>query len=287
MNTQTIRGELIRFNTADGLALHGFLTKSRAKNTTLIIHQHGMTGEFARSPLHWEYAKSLSGTKFDLMLANNRGTGIKTKFYKGKKKIYIGTAFEDFKDCIKDTEAMIRTAKALGYKEIILSGHSTGCQKSVYYQAKKQNPFVKALVLLGPGDDYTLARKRMGKDFEKAVKLAKKLAKSKKGDTLNPLFGEFSAKRFLSYADLKNPEGKIFNYGGKFEDFSKIKQPIIAIFGSKDETAVEKTKTALEKLRKSSKSRMLITAEIEGAAHNFNEYEKETCEAIKGFLELL
>ncbi len=290
METTILKGELINFKTKDGLTLHGFISKSKQNNKKIIIHLHGMTGDFYRHPLVWELAKELKGKEFDVFSINTRGAGIKTKFYRGKKeKVIIGTAFEEFEDCVIDINASIKKASELGYKEIILSGHSTGCQKITYYQSKEKNKKIKALILLGPGDDYGLAKKVTGnKKFNQILKTAKNLLMKKKGDTVIPkYFGDFSAKRFLSYADLKNTEGNLFNYSGDLGHFSKITLPILTIFGSNDTTVPESPKKALQKLREKTKSMLLITVEIKNAEHNFIGNEKKTAKTIINFLKLI
>ena len=39
-----------------------------------------------------------------------------------------------------------------GYDEIILEGHSYGCNKVVYYYTKKKDEIIKKIVLLAPRD---------------------------------------------------------------------------------------------------------------------------------------
>ena len=38
-----------------------------------------------------------------------------------------------FTDCLLDIEGAINYAKEKGYKDIILEGHSYGCNKVIYY----------------------------------------------------------------------------------------------------------------------------------------------------------
>jgi pimeloyl-ACP methyl ester carboxylesterase len=86
---------------------------------------------------------------------NNRGhdelTGIK-KINEQNEKGYEykpgGEAHEVFTDCADDIQGAVNFLTENGIKDIYLVGHSTGCQKSVYYLSRKSNQnFVKGVVL--------------------------------------------------------------------------------------------------------------------------------------------
>jgi len=279
---------MITYKSKEGFNLHGALYKSKKGNKQVIIHQHGMIGNFFGFPLINEEIKFLKGSAYDLFSTNNRGFGTVSNFYYKKKKVKIGTALEKFEDCIKDVNSAIESMRALGYTEFILQGHSTGCQKVAYYQAKTNNPKVKALILLAPVDDYNLAKTNLGKKFMKAVLFAKKMVKMKKGGELTPKWiSYYSAKRFLSYADPKNAEAQLFNYSGKLKLFSNIKVPVLAIFGSKERKTDKIPTQMLKVLEEKSRSNLLITKEIKGADHPFIGYEKETAKAVLDFLRLI
>ena len=285
---ESVPGELIKFQTKDGLELHGFLHKTKANNKRIIIHIHGMSGNFYASTLQMELAEGLNGTQYDLFSPNTRGSGLINRFQTKTGKKTIGTAFEKFAECILDIDAAIKTAKEKGYKEIILSGQSTGCQKIVYYQAKKQNPLVKGLVLLAPADDYNYQIFSMGKNYEPMIQAAKKMvAKGKGNEQLFLYENQYSANRWLSTGDAKQIESQIFNYSGKLNNFSKITIPILAMFGSKEKYTDRPVSKSLEVLREKTKSKQLITVEIEGADHQFHGFEDEAIKNIIAFLEMI
>ncbi|MEK6959093.1 MAG: alpha/beta fold hydrolase [archaeon] len=279
-------GKLVTFTTKDHFRLHGFLFKSKGKNKRLLIHQHGMTGNFFTWKVLQMLSKNLNDTGTDLFSANNRGFGFITSFYKenGNRK-KIGSALEKFEDCLKDIEAAIEAGRKMGYKEFVLSGHSTGCQKIAHYMYKKKNPRVKALLLLAPADDYNLQMTRQGKRFPEAIKIAKEEARKENG-TLPKWIHDFSPKRYLSVADLKNAEARLFDYSGEMKEFSKIRVPMLAIFGSKETPTQIKPKKMLEILGEKSKT-LLVTAEIKGANHGFTKKEKELCNCITLFLKII
>ncbi|MDD3083505.1 MAG: alpha/beta fold hydrolase [Candidatus ainarchaeum sp.] len=277
-----ITGKLIQFNSKE-LNLHGFLSYSN--NKKIIIHVHGMGGDFFRFPLTWELAKQSKKMGYDLFLINTRGYGLISKIW-GKKKKTLGTAHEKFEDCLIDIDSAIKNVLKLGYKEIILSGHSTGCQKITFYQSKKQNKKVKGLILLSPADDFNLEKKRI--NSKKHLKIAKKMLKNGKGNEIMPKkISNYNAKRFLSFADPKNIEAQLFNYEGKLILFSKIKCPIIAIFGEKDYFAKQKAEECLNILKSKTNSKYFETKIIPKAEHNYKGQEKITVKKIIKFLKNL
>ena len=56
---------------------------------------------------------------------------------------------DNFFDVCRDIEAAITTAKALGYKSIVLQGHSLGTIQVTFYAATDWNPTIKTVILTG------------------------------------------------------------------------------------------------------------------------------------------
>ncbi len=276
-----IKGELIRFATDDGILLNGFLVRNNAKRC--IINIHGMGGNFYSSARIKDFAE-LKG--FSLFSINTRGHDeiSSTKKIKGKKWIYTGTGVERFEACVYDIKAAIRTLWNLGFSQLVLMGHSTGCQKIAYYQYKCRDRRVKALVLLGPADDYEL--RKMDKDkFSKTMAKARKLLKEGKGNVPIAEFDFFSPRRVMSVSDLKNAEARIFYYDGRLSEFSSIKVPICAVFGGEEEYKDRDVSEYLDILSKKTSSRSYRGLIIEGAGHSFSGYEHETAKQVGIWLD--
>ncbi len=285
-NINKINVDLVKFKTKDGLLLDGFVSKSKPNNKKIIIHIHGMTGDFFRGGFIFQLSRQLKGTPFDLFSINTRGYGLITKFYCGKKRKRIGTAREKIIESIYDIDGAIKEATKMGYKEFVLSGHSTGCQKVALYQSKKQSKKVKALLLLSPCDDYNL--EKIKPTYKKSLGIAKKMVSTGKGNDILPSWiSNYSAKRYLSFADPKNLEAQLFNYNGKLKHFSNVKQPILALFGGKDYFADKNGKESLATLRKKTKSVLMETIIISGAIHIYTGKEKEVSKAITTFLKMI
>ncbi|MBI2578383.1 MAG: DUF1749 domain-containing protein [Candidatus Aenigmarchaeota archaeon] len=278
-----MKAELVKFYASDGLALSGLLFKSGRKTKNVIINVFGMTDSFFAWSITEDMVNEIKKNNFDLFLPSNRGLGVVFRFDKkgSKKSLYFGTAKERFEDCIHDIKGSVKAVQDLGYENIILMGHSTGCQKITFYQYKTKDKNVKALVLLAPADDYNIARKQAGKGFDKIVKKAKKMTGK---EVLLKEFWGFAPKRFLSFADPENTEAQLFNYDSGLKIFSKIKIPMLAVFGSKEEYAVKPVKTYMEILAGKTRSGKFAWEIIKGANHSFEGREKELSAAVLKWL---
>ena len=282
-----MEGEIVKYESGDGFILHGFLTRSKKENDSVIINVFGMTGDFFGSDRYPAFASTLKNTGVDFFSSNNRGLGSSFEFdNKDGTSKYIGTAKENFEECMFDIGGAIKAMKKMGYANIILQGHSTGCQKIAYYQYKKQDKSVKGLILLALADDYNLAKKALGKKFEKAVLYSRNMVKKGRGEEFAPTwFTYYNYRRFLSYADSKNVEARLFDYDSKMLEFSSIKCPVLAIFGSDEEHRAKPIKKYMEILSKRTGSKMFDWIIVKGADHSFHGKEAELATVVKNWAE--
>ena len=126
--------------------------------------------------------------------------------------------------------------------------------------------------------------KETGKGWNKLVRKAKKLARTKKGRTYNPEF-PFSPARFLSIADPRKPEARLFNYDGKLAEFAKVKTPIYVAFGTRDEGAVKPVKDYVSILWEKTRSKNFTSLIIRNARHSFAGYEDVLSNSIIEWLK--
>ena len=289
MDTSSLgkRSMVLRFESQDGLSLTGILS-SNASGSTCIIFIPGMgSGVFANVGL----ALSSATSNASVFLANNRGMGIVSSFSKRKgrmrSKFIAGTQLERFEDSIFDIKGAVNTVSRLGYKKIILCGHSTGCQKAAYYLYKTHDRRVKGVVLAAPTDDHNLFIKSLGKNAPRIAKECLRLVKSGRGDSIAPGGTGFSAQRLDSIINPKRIEGRLFNYEGSLKEFGKIKTPILAIFGSNEENSVKDVAECLDLLEKKSTSRSFSKKLIPAADHSFHGKEKALSSAIAAWISRL
>ena len=102
--------------------------------TTLIVMVHGSGGNYARAP-NSTLSRSLSGNGFAALAINTRQHDEKRNT-------------DNFFDTSRDIDAAVQTARALGYRAIVLQGHSLGTLQVTFYAATNWRRDIKAVVLL-------------------------------------------------------------------------------------------------------------------------------------------
>ncbi len=263
-----IKALFIKFNASDKMKLDGILLGSDKK--TCLIYVHGMNGNFYKSSIPFELSKQ---NNFSIFSINTRGHDLLStiRTQSGRKGVLAGTGAEVFEDSVKDIKGAVNTMKSLGYKNIFLGGHSTGCQKITHYVYKTKDKRIKGIILFAPADDYSIKRLELGKDFNNFQENIKKLLKNKTNSN-NPLqeYGFFTPNRLKSAYTKKGNEAMIYNYDGKLREFSSIKIPIFAIFGSKEEYSDRNVLEYMKILEEKTKSKNFNYKIIKNATHSFD-----------------
>jgi pimeloyl-ACP methyl ester carboxylesterase len=132
-------GATLRFlaiKAIDGFRVNAALwqpANKEANATTLIISVHGSGDNFAKPPI---------GFLSPALVAKGYGVlGINTRQHDDK----VNT--DSFLEVRRDIEAAVYTARALGYRSIVLHGHSLGNIQVQYYAANNWDADIKAIVL--------------------------------------------------------------------------------------------------------------------------------------------
>ncbi|HEY8241269.1 MAG TPA: alpha/beta fold hydrolase [Kiritimatiellia bacterium] len=255
-----------------GRPLDGFLAHGSRLKRKLLILVHGMGGNFYRSRFRKELLLQSRTGAFDALSFSNRGSD-------------ADVAHEKFRDCAEDIDAAIRLGKAMGYREFVLMGHSTGCQKVTYYQAVRKNLAVKALILGSIGDDMAISRRRLKRGYDGWIRHARKLVARGRGNLiLPPACMGFSAARFLSCADPRHLEAQLLNFDGAFTYFRRIRKPVLVLMGDAEEHACIPVEEMIERLRRVTRARRFDGMVIAGGDHGFHGKEKETARAVYRWL---
>jgi pimeloyl-ACP methyl ester carboxylesterase len=135
------RGAALRFlaiQAIDGFRVDAALWQPADKAeaaTTLVITVHGSGGSFTGPP---------NGFLSRLLVAKNYGVlAINTRQH------HAAVNTDNFVETRRDIEAAVYTARALGYRTLVLHGHSLGNIQVQYYAANNWDPDIKAVVLSG------------------------------------------------------------------------------------------------------------------------------------------
>jgi alpha-beta hydrolase superfamily lysophospholipase len=278
---------VIEIATPQNFVLNG-LWYGPKKPQFAIVLVHGMfSSAFSLGPL----VEELVDDRTAVLTFNNRGQGtvndVKQRVGMERKYHRAGTAHEVFTDAVDDIEGALRFARAQGAKKIYLAGHSTGCQKSIYYAFKKKDPKVAGIILLAPLSDYAGDRKKP--QLRKAVALAKRMVKAGKGHELLPpdaWWHYVDAQRLLS---LYTPDSieEIFSYSQpdkKPKIYSSVTLPVLALFAGEDEYSERPAAKLVEWFTEHSRSKDFKAVVIPKVGHSFREGEPATASAIRKWI---
>jgi dienelactone hydrolase len=174
----------------------------------------------------------------------------------------------------------------------VLAGHSTGCQKIAYFQSRRADPAVEALIHLAPGDDHAILCRDMGREAMKRLTVwaSRRVRGGHGNDPIPAGYGVpgfcagFTARRILSIADPEAVEAQLFHYEGRLRVFSRLALPMLVLFGTREEYACMPLRGMGERLRAATSSRRFAFKSIQGADHGFHGHEAETAEAVFAFL---
>ncbi len=262
----------------------------------IIIFVHGLGGNAFSSH---KLITPLANSQTAVITFSNRGHDqissikkIDNRKKKGYSRITAGASMEIFTDCVDDIQGTVNYALSVNPKALIyLIGHSTGCQKAVYYLSRSgKQKFIKAVILLSPMSDYAAILKsdKDGK-LGTAVKFAGESVRKNQSFELLPssFWPEIvSAQRFLSLATPESKE-EIFCYFQPDKlplTYRKIKIPVLVILAGNDEYRDRTIKEIAAWFEKNSKSKKLSTNIIPSAPHNFYKYETQVLDLIKNFI---
>jgi alpha-beta hydrolase superfamily lysophospholipase len=253
-----------------------FFGNKKAKN--IFIYIHGLGSSLFS---HSDFLESLVDNRTSVLTFNNRGNGIinrvrkiNTKEAAGYKSVTIGMAHEVFADCVDDIDGAVRWARAAGAKNIYLVGHSTGCQKSIYYLSKRPQSPVKGVVLLAPMSDYADTYAKTDKKiYGRALARAKKMVKEGSQHDLLPrsVWPEIvDAQRWLSLYTPDSQE-EIFSYasGRRPVALLKNKKPVLVVLAEADEFSDRPAPAIADWFQSALSGRDSQVKIIKGAPHSF------------------
>jgi len=283
--------ELVSIKTKDKLDLYGILKESKRKNA-ILIHIHGTASNFYEEDFMEQFAKELPNIGISVLSTNNRGAYVYDSYQKS------GGAVEKFEDCVIDVDEWIKFAMKKSFNKIILSGHSLGTEKIVYYMTNGTYVGkVSSIILLAPADSWGYHRHNetyeQSEYYEKKInaflKKAKKLISERKGDEFldRYSYGEVmpkSASSFVDFLDEKSELLKALPFSlRKLDNYRKINVPIFVAIGDKKEFTAIPIKEALKLMNK--ENSRTETHQIKNCNHDFEGKEEELTNLIKQFLD--
>ena len=280
-------------STEDNFWLYGMLLEAeKLKSKTIYLHTHGTASNFYEELFLQVLAEKLLENNVSLLSVNNRGAHVFDPYQES------GLAVEKFEGCVKDIDAWIELVLEKGYQNVVLSGHSLGSEKIVYYMNKGRHADkVRSLVLLAPADSvgyhiFNKAgepskqnKKRLNLLLKKALKL---IDRNKGGDFLDrDAYGGIMPKSAESFVDFLGPDSELAKalpfHTGKLELFSQIKVPILAVIGDQEEYTGIPEDQALKLMEK--ENPLAKTFQLKNCDHAFQGCEDQLAQIIFEFIK--
>lgn len=276
---------IIEIKTQDGLKLHGLITLPK-KSDTIFLNIHGTGSNFFCEAFQEALYDQLISMGIDVLFTNNRGS------YAMDSWQDTGAALEIFEKSVLDIDAWIKWALDNEYEKIILSGHSHGTEKVVYYMSHGQyRDKVSAVILIGFCDSVGTQ-----KNFEKTIQVdlmaeAKNKVADGKGYELltghrKAQAGELpiSADTYLNYFSENSELSKTtpFRNGTTLPMVKSIKVPILATIGDHEEYTIIPIKDAIALLEK--ENLLVEVHQIIGSGHCYEGYQKQLIQIVGNFL---
>lgn len=284
--------------TSDDIKLQG-VEYEPDKRDLCVIFIHGMSGNFIENYFAQVLGEKLSNEGFGFLYGHNRGyshindVSTSQKDEKGGYKTKrIGVVYEIFEESVFDIDSWVAKAIGLGYKRIVLLGHSLGAPKVIYYNSIKK-PNLAGLILLSPGDMVGLIQKPEYQSNSKELYLEaemninngepRKLLSFQIWDWYN-----LSSQTFLSLFNVHGPVDNIplHEVAGDFSQLAAITAPILAVVGEYDDIAINSLEEDLEMIQqKALGAASFMKVIVPKANHTYDSQEENLASVILKWLK--
>lgn len=244
--------EIIRVRTPRGLELKGAMWGNPSMETVVIM----MSGICSNV-----FQNDLLNAAGDLLKQNNiafiAGHAMDafsclayTDFSIGKQR-NTGVVFDDFNVIYEDVEAYVKYALELGFKNIILAGHSLGSNKIIHYLGNTPDNYVKYFIVTSPVDLSHWWKVMPNMDI--SLETAQRFVNEGRGKDILPfLFGGFSpmcAESVLSFYNAKNLKNcPVISNEGETSSLSAFRINGSFVIGGRDSLTDGDPKGFLEKI---------------------------------------
>lgn len=267
--------EILKVITPRGLELKGAIFGDNTNDTVLIMLT-GICSNIFQNELLYSTGKLLEANGITCIIAHAHDSFscfAYSDFSTGKQK-HAGTFNDDFNMVYEDVESYVKYAKEkMGFKNIILAGHSLGSNKIIHYLGNTPDNVVDYFIVSSPVD--IMHWWKVMPNIDTCFEMAKSwVEEGRSNDILPFMFGGFSPMTaatvlgFYNAGNLKNCP--VLSGEGETESLYNIKCPGTFVIGSKDSVTGDSPKGFMEILnswtRYPERNQVI---EIENASHIF------------------
>ena len=280
-----IKEHIVQVQSKDDVAAAGalFTPPEKISKPIAVIWIHGATLNFY-SPTYLAISRGLAKRGYTVITGNTRMHDLgNVEAWPGGKRIRGGTYWGIPSEQVRDIAAWIDFAEGLGFKQVVLVGHSAGANAVREYQAQTQDPRVAGLVLAS-GDVRPDTRVPPAEWVSKAKQF---IADGKPEELVQGPF--LSAATFL---DILNRPPEIKDFFGALSTnagVTRIHCSLLVLLGTDGDVGNEKDlegiKSSIKRLA-TGPSRV-DTALIQGAGHMYDGQEDRVAEVIANWINTL
>jgi pimeloyl-ACP methyl ester carboxylesterase len=276
---------IVQVQSKDGVTDAGalFTPPKNIAKPVAVIWIHGATVNFY-SPTYVAISRGLARRGYTVITGNTRMHDLgNVEAWPGGKRIRGGTYWGIPSEQVRDIAAWIDFAEGLGFKQVVLVGHSAGANAVREYQAQTQNPHV-AGVILASGDVRPDTRVPPAEWVSKAKQF---IADGKPEELVQGPF--LSAATFLDILN-RPPEFKDF-FGALSTNagVTRMECPLLVFVGTDEDVGNEKDlegiKSSVKRL--STRPGRVDTALIQGADHMYDGQEDQVTQVIADWADTL
>ena len=267
--------EILKVATPRGLELKGAIFGDNTNDTVLIMLT-GICSNIFQNELLYTTGKLLEANGITCIIAHAHDSFscfAYTDFSIGKQR-HAGVFNDDFNMVYEDVESYVKYAKEeMGFKNIILAGHSLGSNKIIHYLGNTSDSFVDYFIVSSPVD--IMYWWGVMPNIDKCFEMAEAWMDEGRGDDILPcLFGGFSpmtANTVLGFYRADNLKNcPVLSQKGETSSLYNIKPNGAFIIGSKDSVTGDSPKGFMETLNSWTKNpKHNLVIEVSGASHIF------------------
>lgn len=267
---KTVRIQMLRLQTADGITLTGVLRQPRTvRNNAGVVMVHGYSGNFYSGIMAF-LPEGLSDSGFTTLALNMRDHD------RGPKK-------NRFEENRYDIAVAVDEMARLGYAPIFLFGHSMGTNRVLYYVATTGDSRVKGILLTAPpGNLFEWNISIFGLEAASQVLAQAQdlVAKGKGGEWMLINLGPLGKALYTAnhVVSLRGPK----TVSDPYKNISRIFKPILIVHGLADRLA---NPDVTDRLLKSATPEIQVTVvKIPGANHGFSAHQQDLVTAVNKWL---
>ncbi len=284
--------EIINVQTPRGLVLKGVMWGDTSMNTVVIM-MSGICSNVFQNELLPEAGKVLSenGIAFIAGQTMDAFSYISYSNTKTGKQTTTGVVTDDFSMSYEDVESYVKYAKDLGFKKIILAGHSLGSNRVIHYLANTADDYVNNFIISAPVDLRHFFD--IIPDKKMYLETAQKFVDEGRGKDILPFafmgFSPMTANTLLAFYNAENLKNcPVISDDGETRSLSQMKVNGAFIIGACDSMTNKNAEGFIRKInsycKNPKKNRIVV---VPNASHIYyakhNEHACAVLDCVKSF----